>query len=429
MTMNADLIVTARQVVTCAPGSAVKRGPAMKDVGVIRKGALAVQGGTIVAVGSRDEVLRTWECPGEKLFEAPAAIIVPGLVDAHTHPIFAGSRIDEYMERARGATYLEIHQKGGGIMSTVRATRAATDEELKMKTEKNLTRMFFHGTTTAEAKSGYGLSTEDELRSLRILKKIQQEHPLEIATTFLGAHTIPEEHKSSRDDYVRKVRDEMLPLVAQEGLAEFMDVFCEEGAFTMEETRSLLEGAKSLGLGLRIHAEQFSSRGSAVMAARLGALSCDHLLKLSPDDIAILKDLGTVAIFMPGTELFLGIKDYGPAREAISAGVAVALGTDFNAGSCLSESMPMAMSLAILAMKLEPSEALNAATVNAAHSLARGARIGSLEPGKQADFLLVDIEDYREWLYHFGVNLVAMVIKKGVPMASGLQTVQERSCP
>jgi imidazolonepropionase len=429
MNKKADLIVTARQVVTCAPGEVMKRGMAMKDVGLIEEGAVAVVGGTIVATGPRDEILRMWQCPSDKLFEAPQAIVVPGLVDAHTHPLFAGSRIDEYMQRARGATYLEIQEKGGGIMSTVKATRAATDEELKKRTVKSLTRMFFHGTTTAEAKSGYGLSTEEELRNLRILREAQNDHPIELVMTFLGAHTIPEEHRSSREDYVRKVREEMLPLVARNGLAEFMDVFCEEGAFTLEETRSLLDGAKAVGLGLRIHAEQFSSRGSAVMAATLGATSCDHLLRLTSDDIRILKDLDTVAVFMPGTELFLAINEYGPAREAIDSGVPVALGTDFNAGSCLSESMAMALSLAILHMKLEPAEAINAATVNAAHSLKRGHRIGSLEPGKQADFLIVDIEDYREWLYHFGVNLVAMVIKKGVPLVAGLQTRQERSCP
>lgn len=406
-----DLIITAGQLVTCSPGRDLRKGSSMRDAGVLSPGALAISGDRIIGVGSPAEILSRYNSGGN--IEALSSVAVPGLVDAHTHPIFAGSRLDEYLLRAKGATYLEIHQSGGGIMSTVRASRAAGDEELLERLGGNLDRMMMHGTTTAEAKSGYGLSTPEELRQLRLLKKIQGRHPMELVVTFLGAHTFPEEHRDSHQDYIDKIRDEMLPEIARERLAEYMDIFCEKGAFTLDEARILLESARNSGLGLKIHAEQFSSSGSALMAARLGAASCDHLLHLSRADIDEMRKYDTTAIFMPSTELFLNISEYGPARDAIDRGIAVALGTDFNAGSCLSESMPMAMSLSVLHMGLEPEEAILAATVNAAHSMGRGQLVGSIEPGKQADILILDIADYREWLYHFGVNFVKTVIKKG----------------
>lgn len=383
----------------------------MKDVGVISPGAVAIQSDKIVETGTPLEIEKKYKCPSDKKFYFPDSCILPGLIDAHTHPVFAGSRIDEYILRAKGATYLEIHEKGGGILSTVQATRRASDEELMNRLRTNLNRMLIHGTTTAEAKSGYGLDTLQEVRQLKCMKDIQIEHHMELSTTFLGAHTVPLEFKENRKEYIEKIRREMLPAIA--GLADFMDIFCEEGAFSLEESRILLEAAKEHGLGLKIHAEQFSSSGSSVMAAELGAVSCDHLLRVDISHIKRLKKTEVIAVFMPGTELFLGIKEYGPAREVIDAGIPLAIGTDFNAGSCLSESMPMAMALTVLQMKMEPEEAIIAGTVNAAHSIRRGHLVGSIEQGKQADLIILDISDYREWLYHFGVNLVKIVIKKG----------------
>lgn len=399
----------------------------MKDPGpILCPGAVAVRGATIIDVASPRELDKRFSCPSDRKLEFPRSCLLPGLVDAHTHPIFAGSRISEYILRARGATYLEIHKQGGGILSTVKSTRGASDQELLERLKANLDRMLVHGTTTAEAKSGYGLNTQEEIRQLRLLRDVQREHPLELAITFLGAHTIPEEYRQSRHEYVEKIQTEMLPAIGRERLAEFMDIFCEEGAFSLSESRTLLEAGKKSGLGLKIHAEQFTSSGSAVMAAELGAVSCDHLLRLDSTHIARLKSFDTIAVFMPSTELFLGIHEYGPARQAIDAGIAVALGTDFNAGSCLSESLPMTMSLSILQMKMEPEEALIAATVNAAHSIRRGDRIGSIEKGKQADILILDITDYREWLYHFGVNLVKAVMKRGIMTVKGAQATYER---
>ncbi|MDQ7821902.1 MAG: imidazolonepropionase [Candidatus Eremiobacteraeota bacterium] len=411
MKERVDVIVRAGQLVTCSPGGAPRKGAAMRDVAVLAPGALAVRDGIIRAVGTPQQIESSFEVSSEGFIEG--ALVIPGLVDAHTHPVFAGTRIDEYFLRAQGATYLEIHRQGGGILSTVRATRAASDEALLELLLPRLDMMLMHGTTTAEAKSGYGLSASEELRELRILKEGARRHPLELVSTFLGAHTVPSEFSEDRGGYLDEICSVMLPAVKQQELAAFVDVFCEEGAFSLEETEKIFCAARDLGLGLKIHAEQFSSRGSALMAARMGAVSCDHLLRLSSQDIEALRGLFTVLVFMPGTELFLNIHEYGPAREAIDSGLAVALGTDFNAGSCLSESMPMAMALAVLQMRLAPGEALIASTVNSAHSLGKGHLVGSLEPGKQADMVFIDCGDYREWLYHFGVTMVSHVMKKG----------------
>ncbi|MGV8123455.1 MAG: imidazolonepropionase [Candidatus Xenobiia bacterium LiM19] len=413
MKKKADLIITAGQVITCAPGGSPKRGASMKEVGLMSPCTVAITGESVLDIGSPEVIERDYTCDDAHRIDVPEGIVLPGLVDAHTHPIFAGSRINEYVMRARGATYLEIAEAGGGILSTVRATRGAADEELNNRLMTTLNRMLLHGTTTIEAKSGYGLNEEEELRQLRLLREAEKIHPIEMARTFLGAHTVPEEYKGKRGEYIEKLRKEMLPRVAREKLAEFVDVFCEKSAFTVEETREIFEVSQNLGLDLKVHAEQFTPLGSSAMAAEMGAASCDHLLQLEKQHMEVISRTNTVAVFMPGTELFLGIHEYGPVREAIEAGVAVAIGTDFNAGSCLSESMPMAMSLALLGMKMEPEEVINAATVNAAHSMRRGDRLGSIEPGKQADLLILDIPDYREWLYHFGVNMVHTVIKRG----------------
>ena len=410
MKQQADLILVAPTVVTCSPGGA-RCGPAMKNLGIIENGAVVVTGESIAAVGPVSEIKGLWQGPEH---EYPQHCLVPGLVDPHCHPVFAGSRVHEFVLRAQGATYQEIHESGGGIGYTVRSSREASDSQLQTLALERIQHMFAHGTTTLEAKSGYGLSTAEEVRQLRIIKALPDHSAMEIVPTFLGAHAIPPEYADRREQFVDLICTEMIPLVAREQLAEFGDVFCEEGAFTLAESRRILQTCKDFGLGLRIHAEEFTYQGGARMAAELGAASVDHLQFLEESDFATLKAAGTVPIMTAGTSFFLGMNQFAPARGLIDAGLPLAIGTDFNAGSNLSESMQMAMSLAVLKLKLTPQEALIAATVNAAHSLRRDHKVGSIEVGKQADILVVNLRDIHEWPYHYGVNLVERVYKKGI---------------
>ncbi len=419
MKQRADFIVKAGQVVTCAPGTRPRGGSSMNDAGVVPDGAVAMVGDTIVAVGPASQVLGEWE--GDTL-ELPCTSVIPGLVDPHCHPLWAGTRVEEFRLRASGATYQEIHAAGGGILSTVAATRAASDEELRRGTRLRLLRMMAHGTTTLEAKSGYGLTTEDELRHLRILRHLNKVMTLDIVTTFMGAHALPPEYAGRSAEFVKLVVEEMIPQVAAEGLADFGDVFCEEKAFSRDESRQVLEACQKAGMGLRIHAEEFTYQGGARMAAELGASSADHLQHLPESDFEVLKKAGTIPIMTPGTSFFLGNGRYAPARAMLAADLPLGLGTDFNAGSCLTESMQSAISLAVLRLKLTPEEALLAATVNAAHSLGRGDQVGSLEVGKKADLLVLDAPDWREWPYHFGVNFVRVVVKSGMAVNTILQS-------
>ncbi len=386
----------------------------MNEVGVIEDGALAVVGSRIAAVGPIAEVAKAWDGP---VREFPSSCIVPGLVDSHTHPIFCGSRADEFVKRAQGATYEEIHAAGGGIAKTVRETRAASDEELAEATARNLKRMLRHGTTTVEAKSGYGLQTSEELRELRVLRQLNNSLPLDICSTFMGAHDIPEEYKGRADEYLNLVIEDMMPLVKADGLADWIDIFCERNVFSLEQSHRLLEAGSASGFGLRIHAEEFCHSGAAVMAARLGARSVDHLLHLQPEDFSPLRETDAICTLMPGTSFFLGEGHYAPGRAMLDADLRVALASDFNAGSTMGCSMQMSMSLAVLRLKFTPAEALVAATVNSAHSLNLGDTVGSLEQGKQADFLVLDSAEWQEWPYLFGVNLVAKVFKCGQEVA------------
>ncbi|HEY3999278.1 MAG TPA: imidazolonepropionase [Candidatus Xenobia bacterium] len=398
-------IVLTPQLVTCA-GEGPKAGAAMGEVGVILDGALIIQDDRIEYSGSR-RALPTTDLPSIDV----AGAVVPGLCDAHSHPLWAGSRLHEFEMRAQGATYQEIHAAGGGIAATVTATRQASDDDLRGRVRAVLARMLQHGTTTVECKSGYGLSAAEEERHLRLLQELDGHVPMTLVRTFLGAHALPPD--IPRERYVDAMVA-MMPRVVSEGLAQFCDVFCEEGAFTWPETHRILTAAKAAGLQLRIHAEEFSWQGAARGAAALGAVSCDHLFCIRPDDYPVLREHGTIATLMPGTMFFLGHERYAPARGLIEANVPVALGTDFNAGSCMSESMAMAMSLAVLKMAMTPAEALIAATVNSAWAVGKGQQVGSLSAGKQADFLVLAVDDYREWPYHFGVNMVRQVWQQGV---------------
>ena len=411
---KADLIIYSDSVITCRGKGKAKTGSAMNDAGLISPGAVAVKDGIIAGVGPRAEIEKKFTpAPGATVIDGGAMVLMPGLVDSHTHPVYAGNRVEEFMMRARGATYQEIHAKGGGIGFTVEKTRSAPDETLYQDARRILERMMAHGTTTVEAKSGYGLSVDEEIRELEIIARLDRETELDVIATFLGAHSLPPEYKDRRDEYVSLVIDEMMPLVRKKNLARFVDVFCEEGAFTLEETRRILEAGRKLGFDLKLHGEEFTNMGSAAMAASLGAVSVDHLLRVTDQDAQAIAKTDTVMTLMPGTLFFLDYKEFAPARMLIDAGAKVSLATDFNAGSCLGGSMQMAMSLGCIKMKMTPGEAINAATHNGAYALGMGSVTGSLEPGKQADMILMNVNDYRLIPYHFGENLVNTVIKKG----------------
>jgi imidazolonepropionase len=380
-----------------------RTGEAMRELSIIEDGAMLVGGARILKVGARGEIEPLVESDCE-VVDAGGRVVMPGFVDAHAHPVFAGTRADEYEERASGATYRQIAARGGGIRSTVRRTRAAAVDEL-VEAGKRYSEWFLRtGTTTVEAKSGYGLTVEDELKILRTIKRLDEETPLRYVPTFLGAHDIPEEYRDRRAEYVRLVIEEMLPRVAGERLAEYCDVFCDEAAFTVEESRAILLAARARGLGLRVHADQLSLSGGAQLAADVRAATADHLEHTDAAGIARLKSAGVQPVLLPGSVYALGHARYPAARELIAAGLPIVLATDFNPGSSPTPSMPMVLSLASTHMKMTPAEALTAATINAAYSLGRGDQSGSLAVGKRADFCIHDAADYREVAYFFGIE-------------------------
>jgi imidazolonepropionase len=345
--------------------------------------------------------------------DAGGRVVLPGFVDAHTHLVFAGDRLDDFERRARGGTYEQIAKAGGGIRSTVEKTRAASGEELLAQAQTHA-KWFLHcGTTTIEAKSGYGLTVEDELKILRVMQRLNEQTPLEVVPTFLGAHAIPREDRESPERYVDLVINEMLPRVAKENLAEFCDVFCERGYFDLEQAREILVAAKKLGLKLRMHADQLTNSGGAKLAAELKATTADHLEKTEGQGIAAMKSAGVQPVLLPGSVYALGSTCYPRAREMIDAGLAVVIATDFNPGSSPSPSMPMMLSLACTQMKMSPAEAIAASTINAAYSLGRGHKTGSLEIGKLANFAIFDCQDYRELAYWFGFSQTHSVYVRG----------------
>jgi len=340
-------------------------------------------------------------------------VVLPGFVDAHTHPVFAGNRVDEFEMRARGATYEEIAAGGGGIRSTARKTRAATEDELLAQAKKHVQWFLRGGTTTVEAKSGYGLSVEEEIKILRVIRRLNKESVIEFVPTFLGAHAIPEEFRSAPEQYVALVIHQMLPRVAEEQLAESCDIFCERGYFDLADSEKILRAAQEHGLRLRMHVDQLTNSGGAFLAARLRAATADHLEQVNAAEIAALSEAGVQPVLLPGSVYSLGLTRYPRAREMIEAGLAVVLATDFNPGSSPTTSMQMVLSLAATQMKMTPAEIISAATINAAYSLNRGDKIGSLEAGKLANFALYDCEDYRELAYYFGVPLTHSVYVRG----------------
>ncbi|MCS6806605.1 MAG: imidazolonepropionase [Acidobacteriota bacterium] len=384
----------------------------MRELGIIEDGAVLIEDGVIVAVGTSAEVVAQADQSAERI-DARGQVVLPGFVDAHTHPVFAGTRVQEYELRAMGLTYQEIAARGGGIRSTMEMTRAASEDELLSRARRYARWFIEHGTTTIEAKSGYGLSLESEIKLLRVMAALNREGPLEIVPTLLAAHIVPPEFQHQREAYLSMISDELLPLVAQEKLAEYHDVFCETGAFSVDETRALMLRARELGLKLRLHANQFSDTGAAALAAELNMSTCDHLEHVDQSAIAALQRAGVIAVLLPGAVWHLGSQHYPPARAMIDAGLAVVLATDFNPGSSPTPNMQMILSLACTQMGMTPAEALTATTLNAAYSLNRGDRIGSIEIGKQADLVIFDCADYREIPYFYGRNHVNRVIKRG----------------
>jgi imidazolonepropionase len=398
---NSLAILNCAQVVTLAGPERPRVGVEMRELSLVAPGALLVRDSQIERVGTSSEIESLID-DESTVVDAGGRVVLPGFVDAHTHPVFAGTRVDEFEQRSQGASYQEISARGGGIQSTVNRTRAASLEELVTAGKRYANWFLRGGTTTVEAKSGYGLSLEDELKILRAIKRLNQETALRYVPTFLGAHSIPPEYKARRDVYISLIIDEMLPRVAGEQLAEYCDVFCEDKVFTNDESWKILSAARCHGLGLRMHADQLSLSGGAKLAAELGTVTADHLEHTNADGIRALQSAGVQPILLPGSVYALGSSRYPAARQMIDAGLAVILATDFNPGSSPTSSMSMVLSLAVTQMKMTPSEALTSATINAAYSLNRGQTIGSLEPGKIADFVIHDCDDYRELSYFFG---------------------------
>jgi imidazolonepropionase len=378
-------------------------GAELRDLGVINDGAMLMRDGTIEKVGSRSQIEPLLD-QTTQVIDAGGRVVLPGFVDAHTHPVFGGTRVNEFEERASGATYQEIAARGGGIQSTVKATREASLDELVQAGRRYASWFLRCGTTTVEAKSGYGLTLEDELKILRAIRQLNFGTPLNYVATFLGAHDVPPEYRARRDQYVSLLIQEMIPQITHEKLAEFCDVFCEERVFTNDEAWKILSAARCGGLGLRIHADQLSLSGGAKLAAELSTVTADHLEHTDAAGIAALKSANVQPVLLPGSVYALGSTRYPAARDMIEAGLAVVLATDFNPGSSPTPSMLMILSLASTHMKMSPAEAISAATINAAYSLNRGDRIGSLEEGKTADFVIHDCGDYRELGYFFGVE-------------------------
>jgi imidazolonepropionase len=402
-------VLHASQLVTLAGSNRPRVGAEMSDLAIIRDGGMLIRDGKIDIIGSSDEIEKN--AGDSDIIDAAGRVVLPGFVDAHTHPVFAGDRLDDFERRAKGETYEQIAAAGGGIWSTVEKTRAARETDLFEQAKKYAEWFLKCGTTTVEAKSGYGLTVEDELKILRVIRRLNEETPIEFVPTFLGAHAIPREWRQS--EYVDLVIKEMLPRVASEKLAEFCDVFCERGYFDIAQSREILAAAKKHGLKLRIHADQLTNSGGAELAAELGATTADHLEQTGAEGMAALGKANVQPVLLPGSVYALGHSRYPNARAMIDAGLAIVLATDFNPGSSPTPSIPMILSLALTQMKMTCAEAISAVTINAAYSLGRGSEAGSLESGKVADFTIFDSKDYREIAYFFGIEMTHAVYADG----------------
>lgn len=411
--MQVDIILKSiGQLFTLAGPARARSGKEMSELGIVEGGAMAIKDGKILAVGTTSQICSQYTAHSE--IDASGKVVMPGFVDPHTHVVFMHTREKEFEMRIQGKTYVEISLAGGGIRSSIQAVRDASEDELYSRARKRIEAMIACGTTTLESKSGYGLSTDSELKMLRVNKRLQQDLPVEIVSTFLGAHEFPVEYKDTPQAYIDILKHEMMPRVVDEGLAEYCDIFTEAHVYTIKQSRDVMSAARDLGFKLRFHADEIEPIGGAELAGELGAVSADHLGACSDAGIAALRDAGTIATLLPGTIFSLGMNRYARARDMIAAGLPVALATDFNPGSCNCDSMAFVLSLACVQMRMTPAEAICAATINAAYALERGDRIGSLEAGKEADFLIMDMPGYQYLPYHIGSSAIEAVYKSGI---------------
>ncbi len=416
MALADSLLITGASQLLTLRGGGARRGDSLSNLGLIEDGAVLVRDGVIAAAGTRAEVEKLSEARGAEKIDLGGRVALPGFVDSHTHLVHAASRAEEYDLRIAGASYEEIARKGGGILNSVKKLRAATAESLKKRAAAALKRFASGGTTTVEAKSGYGLDVASELKILRLHKELAAEQPLEIVSTFLGAHVVPAEYRGKTggaERYIQLIEQNLLPEIGESRLAEFCDVFCDRGAFSVVQSKRVLQAGRQWGLEPRLHAEQLARTGAAQLAMLMRAASCDHLEHVNKSDIQALGKSETVATLLPGCDFHLGLKQYAPARALIEAGAIVSLATDYNPGTSPTLSMPMILSLACTQMHMTPAEAITAATINAAYALRREKSIGSLEVGKQADIAVFEVAEYREIPYYFGVNHCWMTVKRG----------------
>lgn len=404
---------SAAQLLTLAGPAIPRRGSALAELGIIREGAVLAHRGQILRVGTTRQVGREARSLKARAIDCRGRVVMPGFVDSHTHLVFAGNRVDDFERRIQGATYEEIARSGGGIRHSARKFREAQPQDVVEQASRFLDEFAAHGTTTLEVKAGYGLEPEIELLALGAIARLQERTRLDLVTTLLAAHALPENFEGKREEFLTLVTDWLIPAAARDGLAEFADCFCDSGAFTSEECRRVLKAAIHHGLVPRIHAEQLSRTGAAQLAVEVGAASADHLDRVRAVDVQALARSNVVATLLPGANFHLGLGHYPPARELLEAGAAVALATDFNPGTSPTLNMQFILSLACSQMRMTPAEAISAATINAAYSLRRADRLGSLEPGKQADVIVMDVADFREIPYYFAWNHCVMTVKRG----------------
>jgi|SRR5580658_305883 imidazolonepropionase len=409
------LVRGARQLLTLRGDSGPRRGAALRDLGIVPNGAVLIKDGVIVDAGPARRVEKLPAARSAREIDATGRVVMPGFVDSHTHLVFGRPRLVDYEMHLAGASYAEIAAASGGILSSVKAVRGMSAAQLGGQARASLAAMARHGTTALEAKSGYALDSAGELKTLRVLDRLNG-NPLDIVPTYLGAHIPPPEYRGRPDAYIDWTIAEMMPQIRRRKLARFVDIYCDEGAFSLDQSRRYLECARRLGFGLKIHAEQFARTGAARLAVELEAVSADHLEQAGTEDIRALANSNTIATLLPGSVFHLGLRTYAPARALIEAGAAVALATDFNPGTSPTYSMQMVLSLACTEMRMSPAEAVAAATINGAHALRLADRTGSLEPGKQADLLILNVQDYRELPYYFGTNNVQATMKRGMPL-------------
>jgi imidazolonepropionase len=407
-----DIIIkNAKQLLTLAGPQRARKGNEMKDLAIVEDGAVAIKDGIIKAVDKTPIIEANFTA--DKILDATGKVVMPGFIDPHTHPVFYNTRENEFEMRLQGKTYVEISQSGGGIRSSIKGVRESSEDELLKLAKHRVEKMIKYGTTTLEAKSGYGLSTKSEVKMLRVINRLDDQLPIDIVPTFMGAHEFPTEYKNDREEYIRILKEEMMPAVAESGLAEYCDIFTEEHVYNIQQSRDILMHAKQLGFKLRMHADEIKPIGGAELAAEVKAVSADHLGAASDTGIKAMAEAGVIATLLPGTIFSLGMNSYARARDMIAAELPVALATDYNPGSCNCDNMQFIITLACLQMKMLPTEAICAATINAAYALELGNKVGSLESGKQADVLVMDMPSYQFLPYHFGTNNVEKVIKNG----------------